>query len=99
MHFQNPITQAVHHQLKRTRIQQIESVAGAGEIQIQTRILRLQPVVSEIVNPAEAKRRTELISFGSMIVNHVENHFDPRRVQTADHRFELGNLFAHSPAA
>ena len=59
----------------------------------------MQAVVSEIVDPAEAKRRAEMISFGRMIVNHVENHFDAGGVQTAHHRFELDNLFAHLPAA
>ena len=99
VHFQNPITQAVHHELKRMGMQQIESVAGAGEIHIQTRILRLQTVVSEVVDPAEAKRRAEMISFGSMVVNHIENHFDPCRVQVAHHQLELGDLRTRLPAA
>ena len=71
----------------------------AGEIQIEARIVRPQPVVSEIVDPAEAERRTEMISFGSMIVNHVENHFDAGRVKIAHHRLELDDLFAELPAA
>ena len=99
VHFQNPITQTVHHELKRMGMQQIESVAGAGEIQIQTRILRLQPVISGIVYPAKAKRRAEMISFGSMIVNDIENHFDPCRVQVAHHRLELGDLCPRLSAA
>ncbi len=40
-----------------------------------------------------------MISFGSMIVNHIENHFDAGSVQAAHHRFEFGNLFTHLPAA
>src|SRR6266487_5525257 len=99
VHFQNPITQTVHDELKRTGMQQIESVASASEIQIQTRILRLQPVVSEVVDPAEAKRRAEMIPFGSMVVNHIENHLDTGGVKTTHHRFELEDLFAHLPTA
>src|SRR5438067_7057704 len=68
LHFENPVAQAVHHQLKRARMQQIKRVTSAGEIQIETRIIRLQPVVREIVDPAEAQRGAMMISFGSMIV-------------------------------
>ena len=98
VHFEDPIAQAVHHQLQRARMQQVKRVARAGEIQIETRIVRPQPVVSEIVDPAEAKCGAEMISFRSMVVNHIENHFDTRRVQTAHHRFELEDLFAELPA-
>ena len=99
VHFEDPIAQAVHHQLQRARMQQVKRVARAGEIQIETRIVRLQPVVSEIVDPAKAKRRAEMISFRRMIVNHIENHFDTRRVEIAHHRFELEDLFAQLSAA
>ena len=40
-----------------------------------------------------------MISFGSMIVNDIENHFDADAVEIAHHRFELDDLFAHLPAA
>src|SRR5438093_1499583 len=59
----------------------------------------LPPVVSEGVDPAKAKRRTEMIPFGSMVVNHIENHFDPCRVQVAHHRLELGDLCPRLSAA
>ncbi len=41
VHVEHPIAQAVHHQLERARVQQIERVTGPGEIQIETRIFRL----------------------------------------------------------
>ena len=80
-------------------MEQVKRVACAGEIQIEARIVRMHPVVSEVVDPAEAERRAEMISFRGMIVNHIENYFDAGRVQIAHHRFELGDLFAHLPAA
>src|SRR5437879_3527290 len=80
-------------------MKQIKRVAGAGEIQIKTRVLRIQPVVSGVVDPAKTQGGTEMISFGSMIINHVENHFDSGSVETAHHRFELRDLFTHLPAA
>ena len=30
-----------------------------------------------------------LVAFGRVVVDHVENHFDARRVQRADHHLEL----------
>src|SRR6266496_2262187 len=71
VHFKDPIAQAVHHQLQRAGIEQVKRVAGAGEIEVETWIIRLQPVVSGIVDPTEAQRRAEMISLGGMIVNDV----------------------------
>src|SRR6266498_2213215 len=99
VHFENPIAQAVHHELKRARMQHVKRVTSTGEIQIETRIIRLQPVVCEIVDPAEAERGAKMISFGSMIVNYIEDHFDTRRMEIAYHRFELDDLFAELPAS
>src|SRR5215471_8406944 len=99
VHLQHPVTQTVGHQLERAWMNQIESVAGAGEIEIEPRILRMQPVVGEIVDPAEAQRRPEMISFPCVIVNHVENHLDARCMQAAHHSLELSDLLAHLPAA
>ena len=99
VHVQHPVTQTVHHQLQRVRMQQVKGVAGAGEIQIEARVIGIHPVVCEIVDPAEAQRRAKVISFGCMVVNHVENRFDSRSMQTAHHRLELDDLFAHLSAA
>src|SRR4029077_13181134 len=98
-HFHDPVTQAVDHQLQHAWMKQIKGVARSSEIQIETRLLRMQPVVSGVVDSAKAQGGTEMISFGSMVVNHVENHFDSGGVETAHHRFELGDLFTHLPAA
>ena len=40
-----------------------------------------------------------MVSFRGVIVNHVEDHFDPGRVEIAHHAFELGDLLAHRAAA
>src|SRR6266576_3435599 len=98
VHVFHPVTETVGHQLQRARMKQIEGVARAGEVQVEARILRIQPVISEIVDPAEAKRGAELISFRGMIVNHIENHFDSGSVKAAHHRLELGDLLAQLPA-
>ena len=80
-------------------MQQVKGIARAGEIQIEARIVRTQPVIGKIVDAAEAQRRAEMISFGCVIVNHIQNYFDAGSVQIAHHRFELDDLFPHLPAA
>ena len=80
-------------------MKQIQAVPSAGKIEIEPAVLRVQPVVGEIIDPAETERWAKMISFSGVIVNHVENHFDAGSVQVADHRFELGDLLAHLSAA
>ena len=80
-------------------MKQIQAVTRPGEIEIEPGILRVQPVVGEIIYPAETKRWAEMISFRGMIVNYVENHFDSGGVEAAHRRFELGDLLAYLSAA
>src|SRR5262249_1757602 len=80
-------------------MKQIQTVTCPSEIEIEPRILRVQPVVGEIIDSAETKRWAEVISFPSMIVNHIEYDFDAGSVEATHHRFELGDLLAHLPAA
>src|SRR4030095_12155740 len=80
-------------------MKQIQAVTGAGKIEIEPGILRMQPIVREIIDPAETERWAKMISFARVIVNYVENHFDPGSVHAANHRFELGDLLAHLPTA
>jgi hypothetical protein len=79
-------------------MKQIQTVTGAGEIEIEPGFFRLRPIVGQIIDPAETERRPKMISFSGVIVNHVENHFDTGSMQAAHHRFELGDLLAHLPA-
>src|SRR5215471_11622976 len=78
---------------------QIERVSRAGEIEIEAGILRMHPVIGEIVDPAKTQRRPKVISFPGMIVNHIEDHFDAGCVQTAHHCLELGDLLTYLPTA
>ena len=45
VHVVHPIAQAVHDELERARMEQIEGVAGAGEIQVEPRIFRPEAVI------------------------------------------------------
>src|SRR6476619_6189227 len=78
---------------------QIQAVTCTAKIEIEPGILRVQPVVGEIIDPPKTERWAKMISFPGMIVNHVENHFDASTVEAAHHGFELGDLLAHLSTA
>ena len=42
--------------------------------------------------PRNSKRRPELVAFGGVVVDDVEDHLDPRGVQRLHHRLELLDL-------
>ena len=90
VHLQRPVPQAVHDQLQHARMHHVERVAGAGEIHVLARIVGHQPVVRRVVDPAKRERRPEPPALGGVVVNDVENDFDPRRVQRLHHGLELG---------
>src|SRR6478609_4995140 len=76
VHLLYPVSQAVGHQLQRPRVNQIQAVTCAAEIEIEPRILRVQPVVGEVIDSAKTERWAKMISFCGMIINDVQNHFD-----------------------
>src|SRR5215208_2862079 len=80
-------------------MKQIQAVTSTCKIEVEPGVVRLQPIIGKIVDPAKTECWSEMISFRGMIINHVENQFDAGGVQAAYHRFELGDLLAHLSAA
>ena len=56
--------------------------------------LVVEPVVRLVVDAAEAQRRTAVVALGGVVVDHVEDDLDARRVQRPDHGLELADLLA-----
>src|SRR5262245_43852790 len=94
VHFQYPVSQAVHYQLQRTRRDHIQCIPAAGIVEIIAPVVRLEPVVITIVDAAHAQRRTELIAFRSMVVNYVENYLDSGAMECLHHRLEFAYLLS-----
>ena len=61
----------------------------ARKIHIVARILRRQPIVGGVVHAAHRQSGTELVAFGGVVVDHVENHFNATGVQSCDHHLKL----------
>jgi hypothetical protein len=76
MHLDHPVPQAVHQELKHVRIDHVQRVSAPAEVHVIARIVGQQPIIGGIINSPETERRSEMISFGAVIVDDVENHLD-----------------------
>ena len=97
MHHLHPIAQRIHHHAQHHRMRDIQRVPGAGVIDVIAFVV-LQAIIAGIVQPAKADRRTQVIAFAGMVVNHVQDHFDPGRMQPPHHVLKFCNVAArHQP--
>src|SRR5205809_1055679 len=67
----HPVTQAVHHELQRRRMQEVDRITSASEIDVEPRIFRGQSVVSPVIDPSKTQGGSKMISFCRVIVNDV----------------------------
>src|SRR5262249_34784876 len=94
MHVENPVTQAVHDQLEDLRMTDVKRVSGSRVVHIVALLIRHQAVVSGIVNPPEAQRGTQVVAFGRVVINDVQDPFDASSVQRLDHALEFAYLLS-----
>ena len=71
------------------RVVRIERVAAAREVHVVAGVLRTGAVVRGIVDAAKGERGAHLVAFGRVVVDHVQDHLDPRLVQLRDRRLEI----------
>ena len=90
MHLQRPVTQRFHDELQHARMIEVQCVARAGDVAIKAPV-GIQSIIRSIVDAAERQGRTEVIAFATVIVNDVENDFDPGIVQPLDHGLKAGD--------
>jgi hypothetical protein len=67
----------------------VERVARAGIVPVVAPVVVREAVVVEVVQPLEAERRAHLVPFGGMVVDHVQDHLEPRGMKTPHHLLEL----------
>ena len=65
-----------------------------GEVHVEARLVRHQPVVARVVDALEREHRAEVVALGGVVVDDVEDHLDARGVQRLDHALELAHLLA-----
>ena len=91
VHLEHPVAQAVHDQLQDARAAHVERVAGAGEVLVVARVVRQQPIVRAVVDASERQRRPEVIAFGGVVVDNVEDDLEVGGMERADHDLELAH--------
>lgn len=85
----HPVPQAVHDQLQDVRAQHVERVATAGEVGVVATLVVCEPIVRGVVDPAQGEGRPQMIAFARVVVDHVQDHLQPRAVEPPDHLLEL----------
>lgn len=77
VHFRSPVTQGVGNHLQHARVAQIQRVAGAGVVDVETFIVRHQTIVRGVVDAAHGQGRTEFVAFRSVVVDHIRMTSSP----------------------
>ena len=94
VHLEHPVAQRIHQQLQHVRMPHVQAVPGARVVHVVARLVADRPVVGGVVEALERQHRSEVIAFGGVVVDDVEDHFDAGRVQRLDHLLELADLLA-----
>src|SRR5580704_2905971 len=87
--FLDPITQAVGDHLHYSGVRKVDSVAGARVIDVVARLVGDQAVVTGVVDALEGERGPHLVALGGVVIDHIENHFEPGIVEPRDHLLEF----------
>jgi hypothetical protein len=88
VHLGDPVAQAVGDELQGPRVAEIERVPGSGHVVGAPRIVG-EVVVGGVVQAAERQGRAQLVAFGGVVVDDVEEDRDPGAVQRRHHRLEF----------
>src|SRR5262245_34396900 len=75
----------------------VQRIPRAGHVGIETSI-GLQSVVAGIVDAAERQSRPEMVALTTVVVDDVEDHFDPGIVQSFNGSLETGNRLSGQKA-
>src|SRR5262249_8352583 len=98
LHFEDPVTQTIHNQPQDGGMSDIQGVAAPGDVAVVAPIIGTQSIVGGVVDTAQANCRSEMVAFGGVVVNHVQNDFDPSRMQPLHHLLELTYLLTGGAA-
>ncbi|MNU90348.1 hypothetical protein D3C71_802130 [compost metagenome] len=90
VHVLHPVAQRIHHHAQCTGVGQVEGVAGAGVVDVVARVVG-QAIVAGVVDALERQRRAQLVAFGGVVVDHVQDHLQPGRMHPGHHLLELGD--------
>jgi hypothetical protein len=75
----------------------VQRVASSGGVKVIAGIVGDKPVVGLIVDALERRHRAELVPLGGVVVDDVEDDFDPGLVQRFHHVLEFGGDLPAAP--
>jgi hypothetical protein len=81
MHLLPPITQAVGNHLDDTWIRKIDSISRAGVVDVEALLLGKKTIIACVIDTFERQGRTLLVAFSGVIVDHIQDDFEPGRVE------------------
>ncbi len=90
-HLRDPVPQRVRDQPQHVRPPGVQGVPAARVVGVAP-LVGLEPVVAPVVDAAQRQRRAQLARLRRVVVDHVEDDLDPRRVQGPHHPLELADL-------
>ena len=100
VHLEHPVPQAVHHAAAARGDAACSSVfPRARVVDVVAPVALGEPVVGLVVDAFERQHRPETVALGGVVVDDVEDHFDPGLVQRLHHLLELLHLLAEVPEA
>ena len=76
-HLLDPVAQRVHDHPERVGMAKLERVPATGEVVVVARVVVHEVVVGGVVDAAEGQRRPEMVAFGGVVVDDVQDHLDP----------------------
>ena len=89
MSFRPPVAQAVGDHLDHPRMSEVEGISGAGIVDVIARLVRQEPVVRNVVDAFEGKRRTALVALGGVVVDDVEDDLEISGMEGRNHLLEF----------
>ncbi len=63
-------------------MRELECIPAAREVVVVAGLVGEKPVIGGVVDAAEAQRRAEVIAFGGMVVDDIEDDFDAGIMQS-----------------
>ncbi len=87
MHFLNPVVETIDNKPSNYMMIGIKCITTAGVIDMTT--LRIHDVVDVVGKAAIAEGRSGMITFGGVIIDHIEDHLDTGAMQCLDHVAEF----------
>ncbi len=68
---------------------EVQRVSGARVVNVVAQLVRNEPVIGAVVDALEGKGGAQLVAFGGVVVDDVQDHLEAAVVQAGDHLLEL----------